>query len=69
LTPVLGHVNEDHVVPELQLLEDLSGLVMTPETMDRERRLAASSSMPIVFVGSPRFAKAAPEEPEKNRRA
>jgi hypothetical protein len=43
--PVLRHVNKDHVVPELQLLEGLYRLVVTIETMDRERRLAAGSCM------------------------
>jgi hypothetical protein len=42
---MLRHVDEDHVDPELQLLERLYRLMITAETMDRERRLDAGSSM------------------------
>ena len=51
--PVLRHFNEDHVVPELQLLERLHRLMIAAEaeTMDGQRRLAASSSMGNGFCG------------------
>jgi hypothetical protein len=48
---VLGHIDEEHVVPELQFLEGLSGLVITAETMRRQRRFAAGSSMADGFRG------------------
>ena len=51
---MLRHVNEDHVVPELQFLERLHRLVVAAEAMDRELRLAAGSGMANGFVGSPR---------------
>ena len=40
--PVLRHVNEAHIVPELQLLERLHRLMMAAETkaMHSESRLA-----------------------------
>jgi hypothetical protein len=41
----LRHVNEDHVVPELQLLERLHRLMVAGEAMDGERRLAGRSGM------------------------
>ena len=45
--PVLGHVNEDHIVPELQFLERLYRLMVAAEAaaMHGERRLAAGESM------------------------
>ena len=55
--PVLRHINEDHVVPELQFLECLYRLMIAarPEPMHSERRLAAGREpWAIVFVGSPR---------------
>ena len=42
---VFRHVNEDHVVPELQFLERLHRLVVAAEAMDRELRLDAGSGM------------------------
>ena len=42
---MLRHINEDHVVPELQLLERLHRLMVAAEAMDRELRLAANSSV------------------------
>jgi hypothetical protein len=41
----LWHVNEDHVVPELQFLECLNGLMVTSmaEAMDGQRLFAARS--------------------------
>ena len=43
--PLLRHVNEDHVVPELQLLECLNRLMMAPlaEAMHDEGGFAAGS--------------------------
>ena len=51
--PVLRHVNEDHVVPELQLLERLHRLMIAAdaEAMDGERRLAAGASVGNGFCG------------------
>jgi hypothetical protein len=45
--PVLRHVNEDHIVPELQLVERFHRLMMAAETkaMHSEGRLAAGASM------------------------
>ena len=45
--PVLRHVNEDHIVPELKLVERFHRLMMAAETkaMHSEGRLAARSSM------------------------
>jgi hypothetical protein len=37
------HVDEDHVIPEPQLLEALRGLMVAVETMDGELRFAARS--------------------------
>jgi hypothetical protein len=42
---VLGDVNEDHVVPELQFLESLHRLMITAEAMHFQRRFAARSCM------------------------
>jgi hypothetical protein len=44
---MLRHVNEDHVVPELQLVECLYRLMMTamPEAMDGQGRLSRSSGV------------------------
>jgi len=53
-SPVLGHVNEDHVVPEPQLFECLYRLMVAAETMDRQLRLAAGSRMSDRLCGSPR---------------
>ena len=45
--PVLRHVNEDHIVSELQLLERLHRLVIAAEAeaMDVQRCLATRSSV------------------------
>jgi hypothetical protein len=45
--PVVRHVNEDHIVPELKLVERFHRLMMAAETkaMHSEGRLAARSSM------------------------
>ena len=40
--PVLGHVNEDHIVPELQFLERLDRLMVAAEAMDCERGFACA---------------------------
>jgi hypothetical protein len=44
---MLRHVNEDHIIPELQLLERLYRLMIAAETeaMHSEGRLAARSNM------------------------
>ena len=41
--PVLGDVNEDHAVPELQFLECLYRLMIAIEAMDGQRLFAARS--------------------------
>jgi hypothetical protein len=51
---VLGDVNEDHVVPELQFLKRLYRLMVAADAMDGQRLFAARSSVATVFVGSPR---------------
>ena len=43
--PMLRHINEDHVVPELQLLERFYRLMIAAEAMHSEGRLAAGASM------------------------
>jgi hypothetical protein len=50
-TTVLGHINKDHVIPELQLLERLHRLMVAAETMDGELRLAAGSRVTNGFRG------------------
>ena len=49
--PVLAHVNEDHIVPELQFLESLYGLMVAAEAMDGQLRLAARSNVSNGFCG------------------
>jgi hypothetical protein len=46
-TTVLRHINEDHVVPELQFLERLSGLMIAAlsRAMDGECRLSSCSGL------------------------
>ena len=48
---MLRHVNEDHVVPELQFLERLYRLMVAAEAMHSERRLAARSCVTNGLVG------------------
>jgi hypothetical protein len=48
--PVLGHINENHVVPELQFLE-------RPGDSSQHNAVSAAPAAlawPMVFVGSPR---------------
>jgi hypothetical protein len=49
--PVLGHIDEDHVIPEPQLLKGLRGLMIAAETMDSELRFAVGSRMADGFRG------------------
>src|SRR3954453_20085043 len=43
--PLLGHLNEDHVVPELQFQERLHRLMLASETMHSERSFATRSGV------------------------
>ena len=48
-TTVLGHINKDHVIPELQLLERLDRLMVAAEAMDGQLRLAAGAGIEYAF--------------------
>jgi hypothetical protein len=52
--PVLRHVNEDHVIPEPQLLECLYRLVLATETMTVSFVSPPALAWPMAPLGSPK---------------